>query len=199
MLKFLATCAASLALLAAAPATAVPVSFYTLFSGAAENPPNASPGYGWALVTMDLDAHTMHVRASFDDLIGNTMAAHIHCCTAAPGNVGVATQVPSFAGFPLGVTSGDYDQLFDMTLASSFNPAYITNNGGTPGSAELALFTGMSQGLAYFNVHTSFRPGGEIRGFLQDVPEPASALLALLAIGVAGWRTRRRSAATAPA
>ena len=44
----------------------------------------------------------------------------------------VATGVPTFLGFPTGVTNGYYDHTFDLTLASSFNPAYVTANGGTP-------------------------------------------------------------------
>ncbi|HRH80957.1 MAG TPA: hypothetical protein PLW81_07915 [Thiobacillaceae bacterium] len=40
--------------------------------------------------------------------------------------------VTNFPGFPLGVTSCSYNPLFNLTLASSFNPAFVTNNGGTP-------------------------------------------------------------------
>ncbi len=94
----------------------------------------------------------------FSGLVANTTAAHIHCCTAPPGNVGVATTLPAFAGFPLGVTSGSLDQTYDTTLASTWNPAYITNNGGTPLSAEAALATGLAAGNAYLNIHTSTYP-----------------------------------------
>jgi hypothetical protein len=65
-------------------------------------------------------------------------------------NVGVATQVPTFSGFPLGVTSGTYSELFDLTLASSWNPAFITANGGTTAGAEARLTLGLDQGQAYF-------------------------------------------------
>ena len=94
----------------------------------------------------------------------------------------VATTVPTFPGFPLGVTSGTYDQMFDMTLASSYNPAFITAHGGTVASAEAALAASLADGTAYLNIHTTVRPGGEIRGFLlQSVPEPSG--LILLGIG----------------
>jgi hypothetical protein len=171
------------------------LTFAADLTGANEVPPNASPGTGEALVTLDLVAHTMQVQASFSDLIGTTTASHIHSATAVPGagTAGVATTTPTFPGFPLGVTSGTYSHLFDMTLASSYNPAFIAANGGTTASAEAALFSGIIAGKAYLNVHTSFRPGGEIRGFLQEVPEPGTLSL-LGGIWVAGslFAIRRR-------
>jgi len=160
--------------------------FAASLSGPAEAPPNASPGTGYTTVTYDNVAHTLRVQVTFSGLIGTTTASHIHSATAVPGagTAGVATQLPSFAGFPLGVTSGIMDNTFDLTLASSWNPAFITANGGTTASAEAALFIGMTQGRAYLNIPSSQFPGGEIRGFLQAVPEPATILL--LGSGLAG-------------
>ena len=123
----LLTCAVAL------PVAAHESVYFADLSGPNEAPPNASPGTGWARVTIDFDLVTMHVEASFSGLLGTTTASHIHCCTAAPdsGTAGVATQTPSFAGFPLGVSAGTYDHTFDMTLAASYNAAFITANGGT--------------------------------------------------------------------
>jgi len=173
------------------PAQAAPITFYTSLSGPAEAPPNASPGTGEATVIFDIDAHKMQVIANFAGLIGTTTAAHIHCCTAAPlsGSAPVATQTPSFIGFPLGVTAGSFDNTYDMTLASSYRAQFIADNGGTPATAELALFNAMSAGRTYFNIHTTAFPGGEIRGFLQ-IPEPGT--LALLGLGLAGLAASRR-------
>lgn len=81
------------------------------------------------------------------------------------------------------MTSGSYDHTFDLTLASSYNPAFITANGGTISGAANALIFALEQGRAYFNIHSNYYPGGEIRGFLA-VPEPAT--VALLAIGGIG-------------
>ena len=159
-------------------------------NGPAENPPVASPGTGTATVIYDDVAQTLSLNISFSGLIGTTTAAHIHCCVAPPGTVGVATQTPSFAGFPLGVTAGVFSNTFDLTLASSFSATFITNNGGTPAGAEAALAAGLAAGQAYLNVHTTFAPGGEIRSFLaqQVTPVPAvtgtglAILVALLAV-----------------
>jgi len=169
----------------ALPASALTIVYVASLSGPAEAPPNASPGTGTATITFDTTLSTMRVEASFSGLTGNTNAAHIHCCTAVPGvsTAGVATQTPSFTGFPLGVTAGSMDTTFNMTLAASYNAAFIAANGGTPASAFTALLAGIASGRAYYNIHSSTFPGGEIRGFLQ-VPEPAAA--ALLGLGVAG-------------
>jgi len=168
-------------------------------SGPGESPPNVSPGTGLATVTIDNVANTMEVDMSFSGLLGTTTASHIHAATALPGTgtAGVATTTPTLTGFPLGVTSGTYDHVFDLTSSASYNPAYITANGGTPISAEAALLASMSAGTSYLNIHTTVVPGGEIRGFLTPaVPEPGTvALIALGTIGILGyaWRKRQRS------
>jgi hypothetical protein len=142
--------------------------FVGSLTGNNEAPPNASLGVGASAVTINATANTMRVNANFAGLTGNTAAAHIHCCTAVPGvgTAGVATTTPNFVGFPLGVTAGSYDTTFDMTLAGSYNAAFITANGGTPASAQAALFAGIAAGRAYLNIHSTTFGGGEIRSFL---------------------------------
>lgn len=169
---------------------AAPLVFTASLSGANENPANASTGTGSATVTWDSIAHTLGVNIQFADLLSPTTASHIHCCTTPPNNTIVATQLPRFIGFPTGVTSGLYNNVFDLTDPASFNPAFITANGGSVTSAEAALGAGLSAGLAYLNIHTDRFPGGEIRGFLAPVPEPTS--MALFAGGFAALLLRRR-------
>jgi hypothetical protein len=186
--------AAAAALASTAPAVAHESVYAGPLLGSSENPANASPGTGFATVTFDFDLVTMHVETSFSGLLGNVTASHIHCCTPPGSNVGVATVLPTFTGFPLGVTSGTYDHTFDMSLAASYNPAFITGHGGTVATAFNALVAGLDAGDAYLNVHTSLFPGGEIRAILVPVPEPESYALMLAGLVATGAAVRRRHA-----
>src|SRR5262245_7914831 len=82
--------------------------YWVSLSGPAEAPPNAYPGIGKALVTIDATANTMRVQVNFSGLLAGVTASHIHSATtvAGTGTAGVATAVPTFPGFPLTVTSG---------------------------------------------------------------------------------------------
>jgi CHRD domain len=174
--------------------------FQAILSGAAESPPNASPGTGTADVVYDDVLNTLWVDVTFSGLIGTTTASHIHAATASPGTgtAGVATTVPTFAGFPLGVTSGTYINTLDLTSLGSYNPSYVTAHGGSAAGAESALISALFAGEAYLNIHTTHVPGGEIRGFLNQVPDSSAtvALLALALFAMLGFARYQRALAT---
>lgn len=177
----------------AMPAVAQQTIYTAELKGSNEEPANASPGTGTATVTIDLGLRTMRVEESFSGLLGNVTASHLHCCTEVPGtgNVGVATMVPTFEGFPSGVTLGTYNQIFDMNLASSYNPSFITANGDVSGAFN-ALVAGLNEGTVYANIHTNIYPLGEIRGFPALIPEPETYAMLLAGLAMISVLARRR-------
>lgn len=152
-----------LVLLAARAAQAQPV---RLQGALVPAPLATTAGTGTVTIVFDDNAGTLRVQVSFAGLTGNTTSAHIHCCTTVPGtgNAAVATTTPSFPGFPVGVTSGTYDVTFDLSLSSTYNAAFVTGQGGIA-NARAALLNGLRTGQAYFDIHSSVFPGGEVRTF----------------------------------
>lgn len=200
MIKILAPgLALAATLVTALPAQATQFSFATTLTGSNELPANMSPAVGTASVLVDDTSFMVRVQSSFSGLIGATTQAHIHCCTATPGvgNIGVATTTPSFTGFPFGISSGSFDRTYDFTQATSFNPDFIAANGGTPTAAFGVLLAGLNAGEAYFNIHSTVYPAGELRGFLSvtPVPEPSTVALLLAGLGALGFVVRGRKSA----
>jgi CHRD domain/PEP-CTERM motif len=191
--------AAAAAVAIASPALAHTVVYTATLSGLAESPPTASLGTGSVTVSVNDETFQMRIEAQFTGLTGNTTIAHIHCCTAAAGagTAGVAVHQGTLIGFPAGVTSGSYDHTFDMGLASSWGTGFLGANGNSTATAFSSLLTGMNDGKAYFNIHSTSVGSGEIRGFLAlaPVPEPETYALMLAGLAIVGWAARRRQQA----
>ena len=164
-------------------AQAVPVTFFATL-GDFENPPTDSPGTGSATVIMDIAAHTLSID----------MTSQVFWVLRPPRiSIVVLTyrrempewrrKPPRLLVFPSAYRQ-NYSDLFD-TLAPPPSCGFYHGYGGTPASAETALFAGLLAGEAYFNIHTSRFRGGEIRGFLRNAnPRRAPA------VRHRTWRTR---------
>lgn len=164
--------------------------FVAYLDGSQQNTPNDSPGSGFAVVTVDLALHTVRIQVRFENLLGVATAAGIYAMTAqgGAGTAGSATPLPSFTGFPLGQSSGAFDLTFSFDDPLSFNPDFISANGGIFVAPTLFAF-GIGDGRAYVNIPSAAFPEGEIRGFLLNAQAADFDLDGIVAASdLAVWR-----------
>ena len=185
------TLLAALALIATPAGHATLIPFHTVLICSNEVPPSGSPGSGSVAVTVDDVANTIHFAANFSGLLAPTTAAHIRCCTPPGANQPVAVGPGTLEDFPLGVTSRSDAHTLDLLDATTYTADFINGfGGGTVGGARDAIIQHLIAGDTYLNIHSDLSSGGEIRGQLMFVPEPAS--LALLGIALASLAAIRR-------
>ena|SRR5258705_1872574 len=147
--------------LVGASASAATLTFEANLDGLQEVPPNASPAFGFAQLTLDdVSGFVTITTGTYQDLLGGATGAHIHGLSGPGVSSGII--LPLTVDTP-GATTGTF------------------SGSGTLTGAQVA---GMIAGDTYVNVHSSVFPGGEIRGQLELVPEPSS--VALACAGLAG-------------
>jgi hypothetical protein len=163
-------------------------------SGANELVPNPSTATGGGTLLLSADQNTVNIFLSWAGLTGPAVGAHVHCCALPGANGPVAIDFG-----PPSVATGSLTRTYDLTVASTYSNDFRTANGGTAASARTAFLNGLFGGRAYYNVHTARYPGGEIRGQLAAVPEPATWGMMIAGFGIVGgaMRSQRRKAAIA--
>lgn len=148
-------------------ATAVVWTFDDPIDGSQEVPPVSTDAFGMAFGTYDDVSNSLNITVQGDDFSSGVIAAHIH----------------------LGAFGTNGGVVFDLGVGSNSDWEYFTvNNFVLSGSQEAEFLAGNW----YVNIHTDIHEGGEIRGQLNPVPEPATILA--LAAGSALLLRRRKKA-----
>lgn len=131
-----------------APTYATITTFSMDLDGLQELPPVATPGFGTGTAMYDDSSGVFSWNITYSGLIGTPTAAHFH----GPAPIGSsASPVVTITSLP--------SPMIDSAVITPAQASDLLNE------------------LWYVNIHTTFKAGGEIRGQLRVVPEPASALL----------------------
>ena len=147
-------------------AVANTLQFEANLDGLQEVPPNASPAFGLADVTLDDSTGLLTVTTgSFNGLLGGSLAVTVN---DAPAGSSAAS-------------------IFALTLDT---PGATTGTFSGSGTLSPTQITDIEAGNLYVNILSQVFPSGEIRGQFFTVPEPSSILMwaaAALGLFIAGW------------
>src|SRR5258708_2171598 len=131
-------------------------------SGFQETPSTlSSPGSGRFTAKIDDDAQTIDYKLSFEGLEAPAFVAHIHL--GARATTGVVSAFLCGGGNKPAGPPGGGTATGTITPAALIRPAA---QGIAPGQFAKVI-RAIRNGAVYANVHSTLRPGGEIRGQLR--------------------------------
>lgn len=125
--------------------------------------PVVTPGFGDGVVDYDSDTNMLSWTITYSGLIGSPTVSHFHGAAPPGVNAGVQVDIAVLSG---GIAS----PMIGSTVITELQEADLL------------------AGLWYVNIHSTFRPGGEIRG--QVVPAPG--VTSILGLGALVALRRRR-------
>jgi hypothetical protein len=196
-MKKIACAVALLSVSGTAPAAEAVTLFQAMITHEQEvaNPPipdEGSSGIGTFILNDAMDALSYDIQLFGLDLDGlqtpgdpndNVTRTHFHAAPAGSNGGIVHGQIDPSASL-----RNDPDDLVVDAANGRITGIWDgTEGNGTTLAAQLTV---LLNGGLYFNVHTSDHAGGEIRGQLVVVPEPASATLCLLGAASLAWLSR---------
>jgi hypothetical protein len=158
--------ALTLGVLLSLPVSATIFSLQAVIDGAQANAGagTGSAGTGSAAMTFDDASNLFNWNITWGGLSGSVSSAHFHGPALPNQNAGVKV--------PIGVLTSP--SIGSATLSSSQASDLLSN-------------------LWYINIHTALHPAGEIRGKVNLIPEPMTAVIlltGLAGLGVLGFRKR---------
>jgi hypothetical protein len=136
--------------------------FKARLTAAQEVPENPSEATGDIKVEFDKGFTKLEIKLTVRNTIGTITRAHFHC--NRPGQNGdIVFGIFDPGPFPVSDTVEGFLTNADYTGADCVDETgRVINN-------LVSLAFAMRDGLIYANVHTSFRPGGEVRGQMIEV------------------------------
>jgi CHRD domain len=138
--------------------------FKARLTAAQEVPENPSEATGDIEVEFDKGFTKMEIELKVRNTVGTITRAHFHCARSGE-NGPIVFGIFDPGPFPVSDTVEGFLTNADYTGADCVpTTGRVINN-----LASLAF--AMRDGLIYANVHTSFRPGGEVRGQMIEVKD----------------------------